>query len=84
MPRVGWMDAMIRDRALWSAWETAYIASQPADFNRNLALAESMYEYARALGAFSSTDPLEGIDTKVRLARVVNVPTTPGTDRSGA
>ena len=75
---------MISDKALWEAWEAEYIRSQPADFRRNLALLESMYEHARALGAFPPTDSLEGIDTKIRLARVVNVPTAPGTDRSGA
>ena len=75
---------MIKDRAFWEAWEAQTILSQPADFRRNLALVESMYEHARALGAFPLADPLEGIETKIRVARVLNVPTTSGTDGSGA
>lgn len=75
---------MIKDIALWEQWEAEYIASEPADFQRNLQLVEWMYEHAFALGAFDSLDPLEGIETKIRLAAVVNAPTTAGKDRSGS
>lgn len=75
---------MIKDRAYWEAWEDRVILSQPADFNRNLALVESMYEHARKLGAFPTADPLEGIETKIWVARVVNVPTNSGTNGLGA
>ncbi len=75
---------MIKDRVFWDAWETQMIRRQPANFRRNLALVEAMYEHARRLGAFPVADPLEGIETKIRLARVVNVRTTPGKARSGA
>ena len=73
---------MIENRALWEAWEAEFIRSEPADFQRNLQLVEWMYEHAQALGAFQRADPLEGIETKIRLAAVVNAPTTPGKDRS--
>lgn len=43
---------MIKDRALWEAWEAQYIASEPPDFRRNLQIFEAMYEYASALGRF--------------------------------
>ncbi len=68
---------MIKDTALWHAWEDEFARSRPPDFHRNLALVESMLEHARKLGAFPRSDPLEGIEVKIRLARVLNVPTTP-------
>lgn len=75
---------MIKDKELWQAWEDEQIRAQPANFERNLAVVEAMYEHARALGAFSSDRELEGIETKIRLARVLNAATTVGRDRSGA
>ena len=74
---------MIKDRAYWEAWEARVLLNQPADFHPNLALVESMYEHARKIGALPGADPLEGIDTKIRVARVVNVPTNSGTNGLG-
>jgi hypothetical protein len=75
---------MIKDTALWQAWEDEFVRSRPPDFHRNLALVESMFEHARMLGALPRSDPLEGIEVKIRLARALNVSTTPGADHSGA
>ncbi len=73
---------MIKDTALWESWEREWLRSQPVDFARNLALLDAMYEHARLLGAFPPADPLEGIDVKIRMARILNVSTSPGTDHS--
>ncbi len=73
---------MIKDVAFWEAWEQEYRRKQPVDFERNLALMDAMYEHARLLGAFPLANPLEGIEVKIRLAKVLNVRTSPGTDRS--
>ena len=68
---------MIRDVEFWEAWEREYIAKEPVDFARNLRLLEAMYEHARLLGAFPPADPLEGIEVKIRMARILNhVPRT--------
>jgi hypothetical protein len=75
---------LIKDRALWEKWEAALIASEPPDFQKNLQMVEWMYEHARSLGAFDRLGPLEGIETKIRLAAVVNAPTALGKDRSGS
>lgn len=75
---------MIKDGTLWSRWEAEYCASVPADFARNLALLEAMYAEARAVLAFPPADPLEGIETKIRLAKVVNVRTASRADRQGS
>jgi hypothetical protein len=73
---------MILARALWEEWEARYVASQPPDFHRNLQLLEGMYELARTLGVFPLTDPLAGLETDIRVAKVLNVPTASGNHRT--
>ena len=70
---------MIRDPAYWENWEAQTVLRQPADFHRNLRLLEAMYEHACKMGAFAGTDPLDGLEVKLRLAKVLNVPTNSGT-----
>jgi len=67
---------VIKDRALWETWERDALLRQPADFRRNLRLLEGMYEEARALGVMSVLPALEGLESQLRLARVLNVRTT--------
>ncbi len=74
---------VIRDPALWAAWESQGPLSEPPDFERNLRLLEAMYQYARQLGRFPPTDLLAGLENKVRVARVVNVCSPARKDRSG-
>ena len=68
---------MIKAPALWETWETEAALRQPADFHRNLRLLEAMYEEARALGVMNVPQALEGLESRLRLARVLNVRTTP-------
>ena len=75
---------MIRDAKQLREWENEFIASRPADLTENLRLYEAMYEEARRLGAFPLTDPLEGIEHKIRLAERLNVSTTPRETGAGA
>ena len=68
---------MIKDVAYWEAWELEYLQNDPVDFVRNLRLLDAMYEHARLLRAFPPADPLEGIEVKIRMARILNhVPRT--------
>lgn len=69
--------------ATWEGWELDYIAGEPPDFWKNLRLLEAMYEHARALGVFPLADPLDGIETILRLGKAMNVSTTPGKNRTG-
>jgi hypothetical protein len=71
---------MIKDRALWEAWEAQYIASEPPDFRRNLRIFEAMYEYARLLGRFHPADSLDGLESRLKLARVLNGRKSSGKD----
>jgi hypothetical protein len=35
-------------------------------------LLDAMHEFSREMGAFSGEDPLEGIEVKIKIAKVVN------------
>ncbi len=63
---------MIRDTAVWEAWETAYLKVTPLDFGRNLQIYEALYEEALRLGVLPAKDPLENLAFKIRLAEVLN------------
>ena len=75
---------MIKDAAFWSDWEANGPLREPADFHRNLRLLQAMYELARTLGAFPPANPLEGLDTDIRVARILNVRGVAAKDRPGA
>ncbi len=64
---------MITNRQKWEAWERDFQKSQPVDFQKNLKLVEEMLAEAQLLGALPPNNPLEGIEVKIRLARIINV-----------
>lgn len=68
---------MIKDPKRWEEWETEYLKRGTVDYLRNLELLEAMYQETKALGAFPRKDPLEGLETKIRLAKALNVSTAP-------
>ena len=63
---------MVENAAALARFETEFTRSQPADFGRSLAIVEALAQEAEALGVFRRQDPLEGIETIVRVARAVN------------
>lgn len=63
---------MIRDLKAWEAWKRAQVASTPNDFHANLRWAGEALAFARKIGVFPPADPLEGIEHKIRLARLIN------------
>lgn len=75
---------MIRDADFFARWELDCIRAEPPDFHRNLAIFEAMWEEAVALGVFPPKDPLEGLEMKIHMARVLNALTPPGNDRGCA
>jgi len=66
------MDIRTRQRAwdAFHAWEEQLIASEPVDVQRNFRLADDFYEYARRLGKFPRSDPLEGLDVLMQMVKV--------------
>ena len=69
---------MIKDAQAWRTWEAEGPLREPPDFPRNLRLFEAMYDLARSLGAFPPDDPLSGLETDIRTARILNVPGAAG------
>ena len=63
---------MIRDREYWEQWEQEWLRREAPDFTHNLRLVEALAEEAKALGVWEREDPLEGIEVKIHLAKVVN------------
>ena len=64
---------MIKDADKWRRWEKERIRREAPDFLRNLAIYEALYEEVVALGVLPPKDPLEGIEFKIHLVRVLNV-----------
>lgn len=69
---------MIRDRKAWEEWEAAYIAKKKPDFLKNLQIVEELYSHARSLGKWRFNYGLDGLDVKLKIARVINVSTMRG------
>jgi len=63
---------MVKNAAMLERFEAEFRRNQPADFRRNLAIVEALAQEAEALGVFRRNDPLDGIETIVRIARAVN------------
>jgi len=63
---------MIIDCAELEKFEKELIRSEKVDLHKNIAILDALYEEAVALGVFPPQDPLEGLDTILKIARVVN------------
>jgi hypothetical protein len=64
---------MIRDRQAFEEFERSLIRSTKPDLIKNLRIVNAMYEEARHLGVFPLKDPMAGIETVIKMARVVNL-----------
>jgi hypothetical protein len=63
-------------------FEDRLVASTPLDVRRNFQIQQWLYEHAVKLGAFPLRDPLEGLETKIHMAEVLNhVRGAPGENR---
>ncbi len=62
--------SLLRSWDAFHKFEEQLIASEPVDFERNLRLADDLYEYARRLGKIPGPDPLEGLDVNIRMVKV--------------
>ena len=62
---------MIRNPAIVEAFEQKEIAGRKADPVENMRIFEELYQFAIKMGKFSKTHPLEGIETKIRLAKIL-------------
>jgi hypothetical protein len=63
---------MIKDKKAWEEFERKLIRDTKADYNTNLRIFEELLAYAKLLGKFPPDDPLEGIESDIRTARILN------------
>jgi hypothetical protein len=75
---------MITNRHMWEQWENEFYRRDALGFETNMRLLEAMFEEAVELGVLPSREPLEDIERKIRLARVLNVSGTSRKTGSGA
>jgi hypothetical protein len=71
---------VIRRHPLLDAFEEEQ-RRRPADYRRNLRIYEGLWREARALGLFAQAT-LDGIETDIEYARVINGRGTPRTNRT--
>ena len=64
---------MIQNPHLIEALKKVRMRSSRPDYFRNLTIFEGLYREAIALDVLPAKDPLEGIDTDIRLAGILNV-----------
>jgi hypothetical protein len=64
----------------FARWERAYARDEPVDYAQNVRVYAAIYEHARALGPLERADPLEGLEHKIRLARLLNADVPPPDD----
>lgn len=63
---------MIRRPELLQALDDEFARRTPVDFAANRRAYDELYRHAVRLGILPLRDPLEGIETVVRLARALN------------
>jgi hypothetical protein len=64
---------MIRNGSIVDLFERSLIERKAADFRQNLKIYEALYEEAQRLGVFPLKNPLDGIDSDIHLAWILNV-----------
>lgn len=63
---------MIRDSRILNNLERKVIKEEKLSFSEALAIFEAMWKEGMTLGVIPPKDPLEGIETDIRIARILN------------
>ena len=64
---------MIKNHSLVDLLENSLARRDAVDYRRNLEIYTALYREACSLGVLPLKDPLDGIDSDIHLARVMNV-----------
>lgn len=64
-----------RNSALLDKFNREYLIAGKLTFQESLRILDALFREARALGVFPLKNPLDGIETDIRIAQVVNVHT---------
>ena len=63
---------MIKNPDLLQKFEDEFTQQEKADFLKNIRLVDAMYREAVSLGVFPLKDALDGVETDIRIAEVIN------------
>ena len=63
---------MIRDEKRWRQFERELTRRQDLTIEQKYKILNAMLREAIDLGVFPPKDPLEGIETKIKVARIIN------------
>ncbi len=63
---------MIRNHRILNNLERKVIKEEKLSFSEALAIFEAMWKEGMTLGVLPPKDPLEGIETDIRIARILN------------
>jgi len=69
---------MIKNPSILQKFEDEFTQREKTDFLKNIRLVDAMYREAVSLGIFPLKDALDGVETDIRIAEVINsVSSTP-------
>ena len=63
---------MIKDAEYLRHFEDNFISKQKLTYEEALRILESMWHEVRSVGVLTRKDPLEGIDVRLKIAKVLN------------
>ena len=63
---------MIKNPDLLQNFEDKLVQQEKADFLRNIRIVEAMYREAVSLGIFPLKNALDGVETDIKIAEVIN------------
>ncbi|MCX7919071.1 MAG: hypothetical protein N3A72_05575 [bacterium] len=63
---------MIKNTKMWEQFRRAEIRKEKVDIRRNFQIVNALYQEAKSLGILPVKDPLEGLEIKIKIAKVVN------------
>ncbi|MBM3708396.1 MAG: hypothetical protein FJW69_08705 [Actinobacteria bacterium] len=63
---------MIKDAKLLNKFENNLIKKEKLSYNDALKIFEMMWQEALTLGILPSSDPLDGIETKIKISKILN------------
>ena len=74
---------MIKDRKAWEEWEKKWQKSITINVEGNMRVFWTLIKMAREVGSWPPSDPLEGIEVDIKLARRINTYVEPP-ERAGS
>ncbi len=63
---------MVKNPHILAQFEKEYIQNDNRSFDEKLKSYDALYNYAVKLGILPSGNPLEGIETKIKVAKIIN------------